>query len=412
MMAKRVGTRPAAQWIWVAAFGIAMLYVGSTILTPLYPIYQHEFGFSELVVTEIYAIYVVGNLAVLFLFGRLSDQIGRRPTTLAAMAVTIVSALAFLSATGTAWLFPARVLNGFGAGLGAGALTAWIAELEPGQNRARAAVVASSANLAGLAFGGLMSGLLAAFAPWPLRSSYVVFLGMLAILMAVTWFVPETVDRPVRHVRELSLRPRIGVPRGVRLAFVAPAAVAFAAFALGGFYAALAPDLLARSLHQTAHVVVGGIVALFFGTASLTAVVTRTLKSRSAILAALGLLWLGLGLLVLSEAVHSMATFVLATMATGGAMALGYRGSLQIINRIAPEAQRAEVVSSYLLVCYSANALSAIGVGLLSLAMSATNAHRVLAIVLVLLASSACAIGLRYAQQATTKSPGLAPEAG
>ena len=82
----------------MAAAGIAALYVGSTLLTPLYPLYERRFGFAELGVTEIYAIYVLGNLAVLFFFGRLSDQIGRRPVALIALAVTIVSALCFLFA--------------------------------------------------------------------------------------------------------------------------------------------------------------------------------------------------------------------------------------------------------------------------------------------------------------------------
>ena len=86
----------------MAALGIAILYSGSTILTPLYTIYSHKFGFSELVVTEIYASYVVGNLTVLFFFGRLSDQIGRRRTTLLALAITILSTSRFLLPTGTA----------------------------------------------------------------------------------------------------------------------------------------------------------------------------------------------------------------------------------------------------------------------------------------------------------------------
>lgn len=85
----------AKLWMWAAAVAIAVLYIGSTILTPLYPLYRHEFGFSELIVTEIYAIYVVGNLTVLFFFGRLSDQIGRRRTTLLALAITALSYVVF-----------------------------------------------------------------------------------------------------------------------------------------------------------------------------------------------------------------------------------------------------------------------------------------------------------------------------
>ena len=386
--------------MWIAAAGIGLLYVGSTVLTPLYPIYRRQFHFSELIVTAVYAVYVIGNLAVLFFFGRLSDQVGRRPATLIALGITCVSALLFLFANSVAWLFPARILNGFAAGLGAGALTAWIAELEPHGNRGRAAIVASAANLGGLAFGAVLAGALAQFAPWPLRLPYIAFLVLLLAMFAALGLVKETVQQPVRSMAELELRPRIGVPRvprELRLAFVAPAAIAFAAFALGGFYAALAPEMLARSLHRGAPLIVGGIVALFFACGAAVAVLTHALRGRTAMLAALGLLWVGLGSLTLAEALHSMTLLVLATLLTGAAMALGYRGSLQIINEIAPQQQRAELVSSFLLVCYSANALPVIGVGLLSLPLGPEYAHRVFAIVLVALASLACAVGLRYA---------------
>jgi len=391
------GSKRDGRPMWIAAAGIGLIYVGSTLLTPLYPIYRRDFHFSELIVTAIYAVYVIGNLAVLFFFGRLSDQIGRRAATWIAIGITAASALLFLSASSVAWLFPARILNGFAAGLGAGALTAWIAELEPHGDRVRAAVVASAANLGGLAFGALLAGVLAQFAPWPLRLPYIAFLILLLALSVTLRAVNETVRQPVREFAKLQLRPRIGVPRELRLAFVAPAAIAFAAFALGGFYAALAPEVLARSLHRGAPLIVGGIVALFFASGVFTAVLTRALRGRNAMLAALILLWIGLGLLTLSEALHSMTLLVLASILTGAAMALGYRGSLQIINEIAPERQRAELVSSYLLVCYTANSLPVIGVGVLSLPLGPENAHRVFAIVLVALASIACAIGLRYA---------------
>lgn len=257
--------------------------------------------------------------------------------------------------------------------------------------------MASAANLGGLVFGAVLAGALAQFAPRPLRLPYVVFLVLLLAMFAVLGSVRETVQRPMRSASELDLRPRIGVPRELRLAFVAPAAIAFAAFALGGFYAALAPEMLARSLHRGAPLIVGGIVALFFACGAAVAVLTHALRGRGAMLAALVLLWIGLGLLTLAETLHSMTLLVLATLLTGAAMALGYRGSLQIINEIAPQRQRAELVSSFLLVCYSANSLPVIGVGLLSLTLGPVNAHRVFAIVLVVLASLACAIGLRHA---------------
>jgi MFS family permease len=382
--------------MWIGVAGIASLYIGSTLPTPLYPLYRHQFGFSEFVVTAIYASYVIGNLTALFALGRVSDQVGRRPTTLIAFAVLFASVLCFLGSISTVWLFIARALNGLAAGLGAGALTAWIAELEPSHNKARAAIVASTGNLAGLGLGAIIAGLLAQYGPWPLRTSYVVYLAMLLISAVLTLAMPEGVEHTVRNVDDLSLRPRIGVPRNLRLAFIAPAAMAFATFALGGFYAALTPDLLSQRLQQHNLAVVGALVALFFGTGALTAANTGKLTPRPAMLISTLMLLSGLALLVTAEHMRSMVTLVIATVTGGAATALGYRCSLQIVNEIAPAAQRAEMVSSYLLVCYTANSLPVIGVGLLSLVVSADSAHRAFALLLAVLSVIACATGWRF----------------
>ncbi len=359
----------------VAILAIAALYLGSTILTPLYPLYRQTFGISELTVTEVYEIYVLGNLTVLAAFGRLSDQIGRRLTTYIALAITALSAVCFLLSDGVGGLLIGRVLNGFAAGLGAGALTAWCAELEPRQDRARAAALVSAGNLAGLAFGSIAAGLFGQYLPSPLRLIFIAFLGVLVVVGLLIFRVKETVEKPVRHLQDVSLRPRIGVPKEIRFAFIAPACMALAAFALGGFYASLVPGVLTGKLHDSNIAVVGAVVGLFFGAACVTAMIARALSSRSCMLGGTAVLWLGVALLLVSEKEASMPLLLAATLICGAAMALGYRGSLQVINEISPQDRRAEVVSSYLLVCYAGNSLPVLGVGLLSASLGAWTAH-------------------------------------
>jgi hypothetical protein len=97
---------------------------------------------------------------------------------------------------------------------------------------------------------------------------------------------------------------------------------------------------------------------------------------------ALGFLFGGLGLLVAADLAASFPLLLGATLLSGAALGLGYRGSLQAINQMAPAESRAELVSSYLLACYSSNALPALGVAVLSRAVAPEVAHAVFAGVL------------------------------
>ena len=103
---------------------IGALFAGSTVATPLYVIYKQQLGFSQITLTLIYAVYVVGNLTALMIFGRMSDQVGRRRTAVIAIGIAIVGALVFLFAHGIASLYVARVLSGLAIGIGAGTGTA------------------------------------------------------------------------------------------------------------------------------------------------------------------------------------------------------------------------------------------------------------------------------------------------
>jgi len=142
--------------ICAVAAMIGVLFAGSTVVTPLYVVYKQQFGFSQITLTLIYAAYVLGNLAALLLFGRLSDEIGRRRTAMIAMAIAIVSAVVFLFARGVAALYAGRILSGLAIGIGAGTATAWLAELVGRQDKSRATVIATSANFLGLGVGALM----------------------------------------------------------------------------------------------------------------------------------------------------------------------------------------------------------------------------------------------------------------
>jgi MFS family permease len=374
---------------------IGVMFAGSTLLTPLYIIYKQKFGFSDITLTLIYAAYVVGNLGALLVFGRLSDQIGRRRAALPALAVAVLSTLVFLFTDGTAALFWARALSGLGIGVAAGTGNAWLAELV-GSDKARTTIISTGTNFLGLAFGALIAGLLAQYAPWPLHLSFVVYLAAVVVVAALIWRTGETVARPVRGFSKISLRPRIGVPGAIRVKFVAPAVAGFGAMALVGFFAALAPSILAQELHETSHAAAGALVFELAIVCAATVVLTHRLSSRAAMLWGLGLMVPSVVLLVTAQMLASMAVMIGATALCGVSAGLGYRGSLQVVNQIAPEDRRAEVVSSYFVCCFIGNALPVIGVGVISAYAGMPLASTIFAGMIVLFALVALIFGVKY----------------
>ena len=397
-MRNPVMTRGNRIALAIVAAELGTVFVGAILPTPLYPLYRVAFGFSGVTLTLVYAVYVLGNVAALLLFGRLSDQVGRRNVSLPAIGCGIAGAVVFAAASGTVWLFAARALSGFSTGLASGTATAWIAELYADGGRGAAARIAAAANFFGCAAGPLIGGLAAQFAAAPLQLPFLVYIAMLCSVAAAVVFAPETVLKPKR-LREASLKPRFGVPQRIWVAFVAPATAAFATFALIAFYAALIPNLLADSLHQPAPLVAGAIAGELFGIAAITILSTGRLGSRAAMLSALALLLPSVWLLVGAEVAHSLPLLVMAAALGGIAGGLGYRGSLEVINRIAPADRRAEVVSSYLVACFAGNSLPVIGIGLLSAAVGALFAHKTFAAVITVLAGIAALTEVKYAPE-------------
>jgi MFS family permease len=387
------GSLPA---LIIVAVELGVMFIGAIMPTPLYPLFRSAFGFSGVTLTLIYAVYVLGNLVALLLFGRLADQIGRRTVTWPAIGVGIASTLVFAFATGTAWLFVARALSGFSTGLAAGAATAWIAELYPDRGTGAASRIAAASNFFGCAVGPLLGGALAQFAPEPLRLPFYVYLVVLCMTAAAIALVPETLAERKRFA-EASLKPRLGVPPRIRLQFLSPAVTAFATFALIGFYAALVPSLLRESLHLSAPLIAGAIVGELFFIAAVTILSTGRLESRATMLASLVLLLPSLWLLVVAQIFQSLPLLLVAAAGTGVCGGLGYRGSLEVINRIAPADQRSEVVSSYLVVCFAGNSLPVIGIGLLSALAGSLVADATFAGMITVLAGIAFLAGIKYA---------------
>ncbi len=378
-----------------AAMGlIAIGFAGSTMITPLYALYQARFGFSAVGLTIIYAAYVLGNLGALLFLGRLSDRIGRRPIAFAATALCAIAAILFVGAQGPAWLFAGRVVSGLAVGLASGTGTAWLVDLHAA-DRPRATFLATQANMAGIGLGPLIAGLIAGYARAPLLLPFLLYWAVIALVALLVWRSSETVAPA--PIDAALFRPSFALPEGVRGAFIAPTATSFATFALVGFYAALLPTVLRQSMHLSDPAIDGAVLAELFAVAAAAMAITRRIASRTAMLIALGMIVPALALLVAAQAQQDLTMLILGTAAGGVSLALGYRGSLEIVNAIAPADQRAGLVSLYLVICFIGNSIPVIGVAIVSRSAGPVVASETFAGVMVAIALIAFVTGLRFA---------------
>ncbi|CAM5644948.1 hypothetical protein SCALM49S_02934 [Streptomyces californicus] len=69
-------------------------------------------------------------------------------------------------------------------------------ELAPPGRAARAGLAATAANMGGLGCGPLLAGVLAEYAPWPLRLPFIAHLTLIALAAALTWFLPRPSPAP------------------------------------------------------------------------------------------------------------------------------------------------------------------------------------------------------------------------
>src|SRR5689334_13858051 len=93
--------------------------------SPLFVVYQRQWGFADCQLTAAFAAYAVALLVA----GSLSDDIGRRPVVVGALVLMVIAAILFLVADAFGWIMAARIVQGVATGAATATFTAMIVEL-------------------------------------------------------------------------------------------------------------------------------------------------------------------------------------------------------------------------------------------------------------------------------------------
>ncbi|MCP3426883.1 MFS transporter [Rothia sp. AR01] len=391
--------RPATGLSLAAiSYVFAVVMMGTTIPTPLYPLYEEKFGFGSATTTILFAVYAGGVILSLVVFGRLSDALGRRPLLLAGVVFSLLSAALFTIGSPEGLLYVGRVLSGLAAGIFTSTGTVCVMENAPEGKGRLAGSLATASNIGGLGLGILMAGLVGAWAASPLLTPYVVH----AVLLVVAGLALVAVRERVVPDRSKATVQRPRVPAESRGLFLASVIGAVTGFAICGVYSSVGPNVMGSVLGIHSPAVIGAVVFLVFGSSAVAQIALRGLPDRTLIVAGSFALVVAMALLATAILMASLTLLVASAVLGGVGQGLLFMTGMRAVTEATRPENRTEATTSYFIVGYLAISLPAIGTGELSEAVGLVPASLVFAAVV----AAATLLGLVNARRFAPRASG------
>jgi MFS family permease len=365
-------TLSTATNFWIAAAVAALALWTSAAPSVSYPLYTAQWGLTPATTTEVFAVYPAVLVVVLLFFGDVSDHIGRRAAILVGLAAELFGVLLFALAQDVWWLYVGRAVTGLGVGLSLSPATAAMVEFSPAKLAGRASSITTAVTSGAVAVAFLLGGGLIQYAPLPLHLDYVALDAVIVTVLVAAWFLP-------RHTRAQSREPwrpsvSVVVPAQHRRAFAAAAAALLSAFTLGAVVLSLGGDIARQLGGSDNALVTGALLAIFGVVAGVVPVLLVRLTGRTVVTLGGLLSLVGVGLLVLTGAQHSLAVFCAAAAVCGAGYSLNFLGGIMLVNLHAPAHHRAGMFSAGYLVGYASQGVIAVTLGVIATDVGLTTA--------------------------------------
>lgn len=367
-----IPSAPAPDTRWPArhfhgiGYVLAILLLGTNIPTALYGVYRAEFGFSPVTQTAIFAVYAAALVPTLFVFGPLSDRVGRRPILVVALLAGGAGAAVLAIADSTAWLFAGRILQGVSVGACSAAGTAALLEHVPARDPVRASRAATASTALGAALGPLFAGSIAEYLPHPTVLPYALF--AVALLPGIVALIlqpqPRGSSRTTR--RRLIELPR--VPRDIRTVFLLatfPSAVAWAAV---GLFQSVVPSWISEVLGVSNLLIGAGTAALVMGCSVVSQLSMRGMDPVVAQRIGLGLLLVGMVGTVAVDVTRALPLLLPVAVAVGVGHGFAFAGGMQRVGTAVATRARdtgGAVLAAFFTITYLGTGVPAVAAGLL-----------------------------------------------
>jgi MFS family permease len=396
------GLFPRAIPFWFLAVVLVLLLAAASAPSPVYGLYQAMWGFPPITLTAIYGVYAVGGLAALLFFGRLPDHLGRRPVLAVALVIEIAGMLAFVIADGVEALFVGRFLAGAGVGLGAGAVSAWLLDLQPGHKPGLGGLVSGVGPLLGLGLGGFVSSVFVQYGPDPLHLVFWLLAGAYALGLVGILAISDPVDR--RPGWLASIRPTVGVPSAARSTFTAGLPVLVALWALAGMYLSLGPSVAVSLLDSDSRLAGGTIILALTGVGAIASVVVASAAPHVVLVRGSLLLILGVAVTLVGVWARSIVLLFAGSVIAGLGFGPAFSAFVGSTVPLARPERRAALVAAIYVVVYVSISVPAIVGGAGATAFGLRDTFVIYGVVVIAL-GAATTVGVSRRLRSATNEP-------
>ncbi len=375
---------------YLALVALLVFTMGTSIITPLLPLYAGQFHLSNGTLTLLFATYTATVVPTMLVAGSASDRLGRKRVLLPAMLVLTCASLVFAFTESVSMLFVGRVLQGLAVGMFLGVGTAFVVDHAIPAKRALAAMAAGAFFRLGFGLGPGMAGLVAQYWGDPIHRPFEVHLVLLAVGIGCVILASETVPR-----RRYKFEMRVGVPKGQMrgfAGFMAPAA--FTMSFMEGTVLSIVPLYLYDTLGERNVAIAGLCGFLVLGVGGMTPLVTRNVAPRMAVMIGLGVSAVVTWLIAIAAVGGSALLVVVAAGIIGFVNGMILQGATVICGTVVPLQERGKLLSS-LYMCAYAGTVPAVGLGYLSLSIGLTATLVVFSIAACVLAAWVIVFGRR-----------------
>lgn len=386
-------------YLWVC-FAMIVGVMGTALASPLYPLYQQAWNLSAGDITAVYAVYMGAALCSLLFFGRISDHKGYIVVLRGGLVVVTIGIIGSAVATDYWTFLFSRIVIGLASSLILTSASIGLTQLNRSSDLQRAAATTSLLIAFGFGLGPVTGGLIAQWAPAPLRYSYVpsIMMGFAAIYAL---FALPSKPSPARSMTRSStkelIKPSLCIPQGnLRLPFILGSLVAFCAFAMFSLFASLAPSFMSSMVPWHGPAVSGlSLGVILFLSSGFQLMIRAWSLARSLILGLL-LFILSNVLLLINLRYTSALLFALVILVLAFGHALCLMSGMGIINRIAAPEHRSATTSSYLVIGYLGAIAPTLSLGVLADHLGLQNALIIFCISLMLLCAGIAAKGWQH----------------